>query len=188
MGIARKFLVVLMFVTMSAGISAEQRGEMIFVRPTRSGVNFSGPWRPDGASTETKIVATVIDILQTPVALVRVQLRDLETGSVLATGETNRRGEYAFTQIEPGTYVVEMVMAEYVVGLSNAGSLRRYETLNTVVQLPGRWDYDTRSVVVGVNAANFFGMGSLNTMTASTLTMAIESEIRPADVEPVSPQ
>jgi hypothetical protein len=32
------------------------------------------------------------------------------------------------------------VMADgYVVGLSNAGSLARFETLQTVIQLPGRW-------------------------------------------------
>ena len=34
-----------------------------------------------------------------------------------------------------------MVMVDgYVVALSNAGTIARYETLQTVVQLPGRWD------------------------------------------------
>ena len=50
----------------------------------------------------------------------------------------NDNGEYEFLVDDPGTYVVEMVMVDgYVLALSNAGSLARYETLHTVVQLPG---------------------------------------------------
>jgi hypothetical protein len=178
-----------MVAALGVGIAAEQRGEVALVRQPTQSVRFSAPWVPSGSSTETRVVGTVIDIRQVPVSNARVQLRDLKTGSVIQTGETSPVGEYAFTLLEPGTYVVEMVMADnYVVALSNAGSLRRYETLNTVVQLPGRWDYNTRSVIGIVNASSFFGMGSLNTMTANTLTMAVDSEIKPADVEPVSPQ
>jgi hypothetical protein len=177
-----------MFATITAGISAEQRGEAVFVRPPSQAIRFSAPWVPNGSATETKVIGTVIDIRQVPVAHARIQLRDLKTGSVLATGDTNDAGEYSFTLIEPGTYVVEMVMADYVLALSNAGSLRRFETLKTVVQLPGRWDYNTRSMVGIVNSSSFFGMSSLNTMTASTLTMAVDREVKPTSVEPVSPQ
>ena len=57
----------------------------------------------------------------------------------------NDAGEYEFLLDDPGTYVVEMSMVDgYVLALSNAGSLARYETLHTVVQLPGRWDAGLR--------------------------------------------
>jgi hypothetical protein len=180
---------ILTLATITAGVSAEQRGEMIFVRPPAPTVRFSGPWRPNGTGTETRVIGTVIDIRQVPVSHARVQLRDLKTGSVLATTDTNGIGEYAFSLVDPGTYVVEMVMADNsVVALSNAGSLRRYETMNTVVVLPGRWDFNTLSMVSLVNTSGFFGMSSLNTMTASTLTMAVASEVKTTSAEPVSPQ
>jgi hypothetical protein len=48
----------------------------------RSAVNFAAPWRPGGATdTDTKIIGTVIDIRQVPVAGARVRLRNLETGN-----------------------------------------------------------------------------------------------------------
>jgi hypothetical protein len=169
---------------------AEQRREMAFVPPPTQAVRFAEPWRPNGASTETRVIGTVIDIRQMPVSNARVQLRDLKSGNVLATGDTNNLGEYEFSLIEPGSYVVEMVMVDnYVIALSNAGAIARYETLQTVVQLPGRWDYATRTMIAAVNASAFFGMGSANTMTSSTLAMAVDSEIRPITAgEPVSPQ
>ncbi len=172
-------------------MAAQQRGEVVLVHPTSSGaVRFSAPWRPSGSTGETRVIGTVIDSGQAPVTYARVQLRDLKTGSVLATEETNDLGEYEFTPIEPGLYVVEMVMVDnYVLALSNAGSVKRYETLTTIVQLPGRWDSNSRRMFSVVNASAFFGMGSANTMTSSTLAMAIESAVSPINPgEPVSPQ
>ncbi len=179
-----------LFATFAATLAAEQRGGVVLVRPPVSPIKFSAPWHPNGVGAETRVIGTVIDIRQMPVAYVRVQLRDLTTGLVLASNDTNDLGEYAFNLVEPGTYVVEMIMVDnYVIALSNAGSLARYETLNTVVQLPGRWDPATRRVIGTVNAASFFGMGSANSMTSSTLTMALDSEVRPTTAgEPVSPQ
>lgn len=172
-------------------MAAQQRGEIVRVRPSASGaVKFSAPWRPNGATGDTRVVGTVIDIQQVPVTYARVQLRDLQTGSILAADETNDLGEYEFSLIEPGMYVVEMVVVDnYVLALSNAGSLKRYETLNTVVQLPGRWDLRSRTMYAATNAAAFFGMGSANTMTSATLGLAVDSQIRPINPgEPVSPQ
>ena len=188
---ARKLLAILTFATLGATTAAQQRGDVVLVRPNASGaVKFSAPWRPAGATGETRVVGTVIDIRQVPVTFARVQLRDLKTGHVLASDETNDLGEYEFTLIEPGLYVVEMIMTDdTVIALSNAGSLKRYETLITVVQLPGRWDANSRTMVAAVNASAFFGMGSTGTMTSSTLAMAVESEVRPINPgEPVSPQ
>jgi hypothetical protein len=180
-----------MFASLGASTAAQQRGEVVRVRPGVSGaVKLSAPWRPNGATGDTRVTGTVIDIQRTPVSYARVQLRDLTTGKVLGADETNDLGEYEFALIEPGMYVVEMVQVNnYVVALSNAGSLKRYETLNTVVQLPGRWDLGSRTMYAGVSAGAFFGMGSANTMTSATLGLAVSSRVRPFNPgEPVSPQ
>jgi hypothetical protein len=57
-----------------------------------------------------------------------------------------------------------------------------------VLQLPGRWNIPTRSMEMTQNMSDFVGMSSALTMTAATLTMAVEQNIAPVDAgEPVSP-
>lgn len=152
----------------------------------RSAVNFV----PTNATGATRVVGSVIDIRQVPVINVRLQLRNLDTGNVEQQADSNDLGEYEFEVDESGTYIVEMVMVDgYVVGLSNAGSLARFETLNTVVQLPGRWDASLRLVVNERNIAMFFGISAQTTLTATTLQIAVEQQITPANPgTPVSPQ
>jgi hypothetical protein len=155
----------------------------------RSAVNFSGPWRPNGATGFTRVMGTVIDIRQVVVPNVKLQLRNLDTGTVEQTLESGENGDYTFDVEDSGTYVVEMILAEgYVVALSNAGSLARYSTLNTVVQLPGRWDFSNRTIIMDSSVTNFFGMSAQTTITAQTLQVAIDDEIKPTDPgRPVSP-
>lgn len=153
----------------------------------RSAVNFSAPWRPQNGAGATRVIGTVIDIRQLPVGNATVQLRNLDTGEIEQVAESSEDGEYAFEVDGSATYVVQMVMVDgYVVALSNAGSLARYETLNTIVQLPGRWELGR--VVITQPATSYFGMSAQTTMTAQTLQLAIENEVRPADPgRPVSP-
>jgi hypothetical protein len=157
-----------------------QSGSIRFIPPPAPGVKFAQPWRPAGAGGDTKIIGTVIDIRQTPVARVKVQLRSLVTGVVEMEVESDENGEYNFDIDETGTYVVEMVMADgYVVALSNAGTLGRYETMRTLVQLPGRWDTQVRAMVMPQNSGSFIGMSAQNTMTAATLSIAVNTNIAP---------
>lgn len=170
-----------------AGVTAQQP-----LRPLMSAetsLKFVQPWRPATVTGETQIIGTVIDIRHVPVANAKVRLRNLHTGRIEQEAETNEKGEYRFLVVEPGTYVVEMVMAGgTIIALSNAGALARYETLQTVVQLPGRWNLQTRNVDRIQNVSDFVGMSSALTMTAATLTMAVEQNITPRDAgEPVSP-
>jgi hypothetical protein len=146
-------------------------------------------WRPATVTGQTQIIGTVIDMRQVPVANAKVRLRNLNTGRIEQEAQTNEKGEYAFAVAEPGTYVVEMVMADgTIIALSNAGALARYETLQTVVQLPGRWDIADNRMELTTDMSNFVGMSSASTMTAATLTMAVEQNITPLDAgEPVSP-
>jgi hypothetical protein len=188
---ARKLIVVLLFGALGMTASAEQRrGEVMLVRPPVNPIKFAGPWRPAGTNVTTKILGSVIDIRQIPVTHVRVQLRDLKTGKIIAQAESNANGEYEFELLEPGTFVVEMVMSDNrVIALSNAGSLGSYQTLNTVIQLPGRWDVTSRSMSVPLAATSFIGISSKNSMTSATITLAADLDIRPVDAgNPVSPQ
>ena len=131
----------------------------------------------------------------TIIEIVRRYLHVTPAGEVLRTGrieqetESDIQGNYAFAVVEPGSYVVEMVMADgTIIALSNAGAVARYETLQTVVQLPGRWNVVARNVEMVQKVSDFVGLSSALTMTATTLTMAVEQNITPLDPgEPVSP-
>jgi hypothetical protein len=155
----------------------------------QSAVNFAAAWRPGGSAGATRVMGTVIDIRQVPVANVTVQLRNLETGNVEQVVESDADGSYMFDIDDSGTYIVEMVMVDgYVVALSNAGSVARFETLQTVVLLPGRWDLASGRVIMAQNAGNFFGMSAETSMTTATVQLAVDANIAPANPGvPVSP-
>jgi hypothetical protein len=156
----------------------------------RSAVVYAGAWRPSGSTQNaTRVVGTVIDSRQVPVMRATVQLRNLDTGNVEQTAETDAEGYYAFELEDSGSFVVEMILLDgYVVALSNAGAVARYETLQTVVQLAGRWDAAARNVVTAQNLANYFGMSAETSMTAVTIGIATDTNITPADPGvPISP-
>ena len=169
-----------------AGISLA--AEQSFVPPP-PGMQFSEPWRPAGAKGDSRIIGTVIDIRQVPVARVKVQLRDLDTGALIDETETNENGEYEFEVLKPSSFVVEMVLVDgYVIALSNAGSLARYETLQTVIQLPGRWDTVRQNVIPNQVTLGFVGVSAQTSLTGATLTLAVGQGISPVSAgEPVSP-
>ncbi len=173
----------LIFLTSAAALA--QQG---FV-PPQSGARFLERYRPANATSDARIIGTVIDSTQVLVKNASLRLRDLSTGQVPQAGSSNDNGEFEFTILEPGTYVVEMVSpAGLVVAVSTAGTLARYETFQTRVEVPGRWDYGTQGVVMDRSAAAFLGLSSQLTMTARTLELALEQNITPRDSgEPVSP-
>jgi SdrD B-like domain len=191
---SKQFLTAICGLTLiaSAGLVA-QRGT---IRPGNTGLvapTFAERWRPANLGGQTLIIGTVIDIGMVPVANTRVQLRSLVNGTVQQATTTNENGEYTFEVEDPGTFVVEMSLTDgQVIALSNAGTLARYETLRTVIQLPGRWDSSLRAVVMPQNAVNFVGLGSANTMTQTTLTAAVDQNITPINpgvpVSAISPR
>ena len=158
-------------------------------RIDRFAVTFVQPWRPPSPSSVTRVIGSVIDRRLDRVAGARVQLRNLYSGSVERSARTAADGTYEFPIEEPGTFVVEMLSEDgSIVALSNAGSLLRYETLQTVVQVPGLWDASADTVVVRPGAIDFFGMSAATTMTAATIGIAGGENIGPADPGiPVTP-
>ncbi len=178
---------------LGVGAAAEQGGGAIRrqepprPRPEieRSAVNFV----PTNATGATRVIGSVIDIRQIPVGGVTVQLHNLDTGNVEQQIETDEKGEYQFVLEESGSYIVEMKMVDgYVIALSNAGSVARSQTLQTVVQLPGRWDFAGRRLVAQSSLTSYFGMSAETTMTATTIQIAVARDVKPADPGiPVSP-
>jgi len=181
-----RFLVVLSALIVIASVSTLAQQSFT---PARSGVRSWEPYSLEGTRRATRVVGTVIDIRQVPVAHAKLVLRDLVTGKAEQEGESNDNGEYEFTVLQPSTYVVEMQMMDgSVLALSNAGSIGRSETLHTVVQLPGRWEAARAQMVMPQNLSNYFGMSAQTSMTAATLQAASDQNITPADAgEPVSP-
>jgi hypothetical protein len=180
----QNLIVCALLVLTVAGLEAQ--GTATLVRQGQ-GVRLAESWRPANAKGDTKIIGQVVDIRQVPVAYAKVQLRNLINGAVQQESSSDGNGEYQFTVDDPGTYVVEVVLVDgYIVALSNAGTLLRYETLQTVVQLPGRWE--SNRLVMPQNVSNFFGMSAATTMTAQTVQIALAQSIHPVDSgEPVSP-
>lgn len=170
---------------LGAAVGAEQRGTATLESPPPTGLagglRFTAPWRPVGGAL-TRVVGAVVDSRQVVVARVKVRLRNLTTGEVIGETESDENGAYAFPEMEPGTYVVEMMIDNrYVVAVSNVGSVARYETLQTVVQLPGRWEIGTQTIRAEQDVSNFMGMSAATTLTAATLVTAVTAEIPTSD-------
>src|SRR3954471_22781246 len=66
-------------------------------------------------------------------ANVTVQLRDLATGEVAGTTTSSDKGEFSFTVLNPGDYVVEIVDASgQVIGTSGAVTLAAGATVTSL--------------------------------------------------------
>lgn len=173
------------FVLMAGAGLAAQRTSVRLVQPPAPGVRLVEVWPNQG---DTRIVGTVLDVRQEPVAYARLRLRNLSTGTVQQEGQSDGNGQYRFVVETSGTYVVELVMADgYVVALSNAGAVARYEILQTLIRLPGRWDASAGTMRFPQNPTTFLGMSAATTMTAATISMAVVENVTPVDAgEPVS--
>jgi hypothetical protein len=63
------------------------------------------------ARQDTKIDGTVLGKDGKPMANVCVQLKNLDSGQVAASGKSGTDGKYAFDGVKPGNYVVEVLDA-----------------------------------------------------------------------------
>jgi hypothetical protein len=177
------------FVLMAgAGLTA-QRTSIRLVQPPSPGTRLIEAWRPANTKGDTRIIGSVIDVREEPVAYAKVRVRNLTNGTVQQEGQANGTGEYQFIVENPGMYVVEMVQVDgYVAALSNAGLLARNETLQTMIRLPGRWNPTLNTMYFPQNPTSFLGMSAATTMTAATMSIAVNENVAPVDAgEPVSP-
>jgi hypothetical protein len=180
-----KLLIVCALIVVVPGVTTlAQQG---FVA-ARQGIRSVEDYRPESAG-ETRVIGAVTDIQLVPVKYAKVQIRDLATGRIAGETTADQDGEYQFTLSDPSTYVVEALLHDGSIGgLSNAATVNRYQTAQTVIQLPGRWDAATQRVVLDRNFARYLGVSAQTTLTAQTLELAIEQNVAPREPgEPVSP-
>ena len=185
----RKTIAVIGLVIATGTTLGGQVGTISRVDGTKPALRFAEPLPSSLAARETMIVGLVIDVSQVPVPGAMVRLRDILSGDVVQESQANDNGEYRFLVAEPGTYVVEMVLPNgHVAALSNAATLEREQTLETVVQLPGRWNRVDRTVGAPYRAMDMFGAAGARTLTADTIIIAVQQNISALDAgEPVSP-
>ena len=78
----------------------------------------------DAAQAAGKIAGTVRDAQGQVLPNAKLQLRNIDTGQLVATTRASGEGGYEFTGVLPGNYVVEIVDdSDRVIGLSVAAAL-----------------------------------------------------------------
>lgn len=87
----------------------------------------------------TRILGTAWKADNTPIPEARLRLRNVTTGRMEATTVANGKGQFGFTNIEPDTYVVELVNEDgKVLAISKVFSVTPGETIATFVRLSAR--------------------------------------------------
>lgn len=86
------------------------------------------------------VLGTTLDEAARHLPDTRVQVRNLRTGKVDQSTLSDGAGAFTFRSLLPGTYVVEMTLANgSVVAISDAVALADGQQARTVVQLPARF-------------------------------------------------
>ena len=185
----RKTVAVIGFVIATSTTIGAQVGTISRAAGAKPALRFNEPLPSAPAARETMIVGMVIDVSQVPVPGAVVRLRDMVSGDVVQESQANDNGEYRFLVAEPGTYVVEMVLPNgQVAALSNAATLERHQTLQTIVQLAGQWNNIDRTAGMPYRFLDTLGASGARTLTADTITIAVQRNISALHAgEPVSP-
>jgi hypothetical protein len=96
----------------------------------------------------------------------RVQLRDIQSGRVIAGSTTDQSGSFSFANVQPGTYIVEVVGEnEAVLAVSSVLSLHAGEALAVAISVPvvaaGAGGIGSTAATAGVVAASAAAAGVL---------------------------
>ena len=113
------------------------------------------------------IAGTVVNGNDKPVAAARLRLRDLETGRVLMTTRGDEDGQFFFTGVPAGSYVVELVDdGSLVRGVTQRFSVSAGEMVRVVLRLSSRSWYSgffTNAALAAVSSAASLGITSVGT-------------------------
>jgi hypothetical protein len=95
---------------------------------------LSGVIRP---SAFARITGTALDANHKPLSNRAVRLRDTRSGKIVAMALTDRGGLFAFQDVDPGNYVVELIATdETVLAASNMITVTAGDAVSTIVKLP----------------------------------------------------
>jgi len=158
-------VVVLLIVAATSLAGARQLG--VALRPDRPSVVPMATVAARVAAFAT-IVGNALDSTDGPMANVVVRLRDARFGRIVQTQSTDRSGIFAFKELEPGSYIVEIVANDRtILAASQLLNVDAGETASTVVKLPFKAPRfagmmaSTRSAVVLVLEAAATGIMAL---------------------------
>ena len=91
------------------------------------------------ASAFSTIQGTATDGAGVPLPDASVRLRDARVGHILGARVTDKAGQFSFTAIDPGNYVVELIgSANAVIAATPLVSVNGGETASVMVRLPNR--------------------------------------------------
>ncbi|MGE5244005.1 MAG: carboxypeptidase regulatory-like domain-containing protein [Betaproteobacteria bacterium] len=95
-----------------------------------------------------------------PLASAQVQLRNIDTGETVATTTTDQAGAFVFADVQPGSYIVEVVdPSRKVLGIGAPFSVASGQSASTsVLTLAG-------SAARSGGGFRLFGMGAVTSMT-----------------------
>jgi Carboxypeptidase regulatory-like domain len=100
----------------------------------------AGPAGPRPAVTHgTVVLGHAWTANNAAIPYARVRLRDVATAHVKATTVANEAGQFAFSNIEPGSYVVELVdESNRILTVGRVFDIARGQTVGTFVRLGGK--------------------------------------------------
>ncbi len=125
----------------------------------------------------TSILGSAWNADNSPIPNARLRLRNALTGRIEATAEANDAGRFAFTGVESGTYVIELVSESgKVVALGQTFTVAPGETIATFVRLATRVPWFN----------GFFS--NVAAAASSTAASAGVTAIAPGAMRAVSPQ
>ncbi len=87
----------------------------------------------------TTVIGTVWDANSVPIPYAKVRLRSFVTGQVVANATADQSGEFRFDNVEPGSYVVELVDDDgNVVALGQTFTIDPGQTVITFIMTDAR--------------------------------------------------
>jgi hypothetical protein len=120
------------------------------------------------AATSTSVRGVAWNSDNSPLPAAKVRLRNLHTGQVDATAVTTEIGQFTFTDIEGGAYVIEIVGdSGRVMAVGQSFRLENGETIATFVRLPARQSWfagafsnTAAAVIAAASSAGVTAIGS----------------------------
>lgn len=112
----------------AAGVSATASGPGPAGPPSRGGAI--------GTTSSTTITGVAWNAANAPLTGAHLQLRNVANGNVVARANADEAGRFAFTNLEGGSYVIEVVNdAGKIIGLGHTFAIAPGETIATFVRL-----------------------------------------------------
>jgi len=89
-------------------------------------------------TAQNTIEGTALDSSNAPLRRAAVRLRDARYGRIVASQQTDAMGQFAFRNVDPGTYIVELVDKDKVLAASPLLNVDSGDIATAILKLPFR--------------------------------------------------